>query len=149
MARTEDEFIELMGRHFDEEGTARIAGRLFGLLMLGETPCSLDELAARLQVSKGSVSSNARLLEDWGLAERVTHPGDRRDFYRIAPDIADRFLRRAISRIELFIERVERSGEALGASGDVGARFAETVRFNRVVVRSLKQAVEELDDPAA
>jgi DNA-binding transcriptional regulator GbsR (MarR family) len=74
MARTHDEFIELMGRHFDEEGVARIAGRLFGLLMLGEEPCSLDELAARLRVSKGSVSSNARLLEDWGLAERVTWP---------------------------------------------------------------------------
>lgn len=146
MARTGDEFIELMGRHFDEEGVARIAGRLFGLLMLGQEPCSLDELAARLQVSKGSVSSNARLLEDWGLAERVTHPGDRRDFYRIAPDMADRLLRRMISRLELFIERVERSGEAMGASGAVGERFAESVRFNRLVVRSLEQALAELGE---
>jgi DNA-binding transcriptional regulator GbsR (MarR family) len=148
MARTHDEFIELMGRHFDEEGVARIAGRLFGLLMLGEEPCSLDELAARLRVSKGSVSSNARLLEDWGLAERVTRPGDRRDFYRIAPDMADRFLRRMISRIEVFIERVERSGEAIGAEGEVGRRFAESARFNRLVVRSLEQALGELDGDA-
>lgn len=148
MARAHDEFIELMGRHFDEEGVARIAGRLFGLLMLGEEPCSLDELAARLRVSKGSVSSNARLLEDWGLAERVTRPGDRRDFYRIAPDMADRFLRRMISRIEVFIERVERSGEAIGAEGEVGRRFAESARFNRLVVRSLEQALGELDGDA-
>lgn len=148
MARAHDEFIELMGRHFDEEGVARIAGRLFGLLMLGEEPCSLDELAARLRVSKGSVSSNARLLEDWGLAERVTRPGDRRDFYRIAPDMADRFLRRMISRIEVFIDRVERSGEAIGAEGEVGRRFAESARFNRLVVRSLEQALGELDGDA-
>jgi hypothetical protein len=62
--------------------------------------------------------------------------------------MADRFLRRMISRIEVFIERVERSGEAIGAEGEVGRRFAESARFNRLVVRSLEQALGELDGDA-
>jgi hypothetical protein len=90
MSDASERFIEVMGRHFEEEGVPRIAGRLFGQLMVMERDASLDELAESLQVSKGSVSSNARLLEEWGVAERITRPGDRRDYYRIAPDISDR-----------------------------------------------------------
>ena len=143
--QAQDEFIEVMGRHFEEEGVPRIAGRLFGLLMLGEQPCSLDELAERLQVSKGSVSTNARLLEEWGVATRVTRPGDRRDFYRIAPDLSERLIERQLGRIELLIERLERSREALSPLPDaVTARFGAAVTFNRAVIRSLVGLREEL-----
>ncbi len=145
MSQAEDEFIEIMGRHFVEEGVPRIAGRLFGLLMLGERDCSLDELSERLQVSKGSVSSNARLLEVWGVAVRVTRPGDRRDFYRIAPDMRDRLIQRQVSRIELFIERLERSRDRLAPlPKEVAERFDGAAAFNRAAIRSLLALGEEL-----
>jgi DNA-binding transcriptional regulator GbsR (MarR family) len=49
---------------------------------------SLDEMAEQLQVSKASVSANARLLETIGMIERVTKPGDRRDYYAAtSPDV--------------------------------------------------------------
>ena len=60
MNEANDRFIEMMGRHFEEEGVPRIAGRLFGLLMLVERETSLDELAEGLRVSKGSVSAGTR-----------------------------------------------------------------------------------------
>jgi len=146
MAQAEDDFIEVMGRHFEEEGVPRIAGRLFGLLMLGEEPCSLEELAERLHVSKGSVSSNARLLEDWGVAVRVTRAGDRRDFYRIAPDMSDRLVQRQIDRIGIFIDRVDRArGRMNPLSPRVAARFDRTAEFNRAVHRSLLGLREELE----
>jgi DNA-binding transcriptional regulator GbsR (MarR family) len=145
MSQAEDEFIEIMGRHFEEEGVPRIAGRLFGLLMLGERDCSLDELSERLQVSKGSVSSNARLLEVWGVAVRVTRPGDRRDFYRIAPDMRDRLIQRQVSRMELFIERLERSRNRLAPLPEnVADRFDGATAFNRAAIRSLLALGEEL-----
>jgi DNA-binding transcriptional regulator GbsR (MarR family) len=149
MADARDEFIDLMGRHFEEEGVPRIAGRVFGFLMLGEEPCSLDDIAERLQVSKGSVSTNARLLEDWGVAVRVSRPGDRRDFYRIAPDLSERLIERQLGRIELMIERLERSREALGPlDPEVSARFGRAVTFNRAAIRSLMGLREELRRPA-
>src|SRR5688500_11650456 len=106
-----EEFIEIMGRHFEEEGTARIAGRLCGLLILTDEPASLDELADRLRVSKGSSSLSARLLENAVIAERVTRPGDRRDFYRIAPDMSTRFLERQIERIRVLDGRMTAARE--------------------------------------
>jgi biotin operon repressor len=78
------EFIERVGLKFEAEGMPRIAGRMLGLLLISSEARSLDELAELLQVSKASISSNARLLERMGSVERVGHPGDRRDFYQLS-----------------------------------------------------------------
>ena len=56
-----------MGVALESDGLPRIAGRIFGLLLVSEDARSLDDLAAELRVSKGSVSTNARLLEQRGL----------------------------------------------------------------------------------
>ena len=125
------DFIESMGRQFEEDGAPRIAGRLFGFLMLQEEPCSLDEVAEQLQVSKGSASSNARLLEQLGIAERVTRAGDRRDYYQISPEIGERTLERALQGLERMLQRLRRGAESLGErSSTVGDRFAGTIKFH-------------------
>jgi DNA-binding transcriptional regulator GbsR (MarR family) len=125
------DFIESMGRQFEEDGAPRIAGRLFGFLMLQEEPCSLDEVAEQLQVSKGSASSNARLLEQLGIAERVTRAGDRRDYYQISPEIGERTLERALQGLERMLQRLRRGAESLGErSSIVGDRFAGTIKFH-------------------
>ncbi|MER0239727.1 MarR family transcriptional regulator [Fulvimarina sp. MAC8] len=77
-------FIERMGEHMEMEGMPRIAGRLFGLLLVDPGPVSFSNLAERLGVSRGSVSTNARLLEGKGLIERVSVEGERQDFFRLA-----------------------------------------------------------------
>lgn len=146
MDQPADDFIETMGRHFEEEGVPRIAGRLLGLLMLLEEELSLDDLAERLQVSKGSVSSNARLLEDWGVAERITHSGDRRDFYRVSRGIPQRLVRRQISRLELLNERLAHARVELAALPPaVAERFTVSAQFNEMVIRSLRGLQNELD----
>jgi DNA-binding transcriptional regulator GbsR (MarR family) len=125
------DFIESMGRQFEEDGAPRIAGRLFGFLMLQEDPCSLDDVAEQLQVSKGSASSNARLLEQLGIAERVTRAGDRRDYYQISPDIGERTLERALQGLERMLQRLRKGADALGErSPAVADRFSGTIKFH-------------------
>lgn len=97
-------FIERMGLQFEEDGLPRIAGRVMGLLLLKEDPASLEELANELQVSKASASTNCRLLEGAGLAERRALPGDRKDYYRADPDLALRSLDSAQGRMENLVE---------------------------------------------
>jgi len=97
-------FIERMGLQFEEDGLPRIAGRVMGLLLLKEDPASLEELATELQVSKASASTNCRLLEGAGLAERRAFPGDRRDYYRADPDLALRSLDSARGRMESLVK---------------------------------------------
>jgi DNA-binding MarR family transcriptional regulator len=76
-----DRFIERLGLYFEEFGLPRISGRLLGLLLISDRPLSLDEIATALHVSRGSVSTNARMLTRTKLIERVGFPGDRRDYY--------------------------------------------------------------------
>jgi DNA-binding transcriptional regulator GbsR (MarR family) len=89
------EFIEKMGLTLEAQGLPRIAGRLFAFLLVHGEAHSLDDLAEQLMVSKASVSTNARLLEHYGILERSSAPGDRRDYYRMAPDAWEGMLRSA------------------------------------------------------
>src|SRR3954467_2860948 len=99
--RTVD-FVERMGVVLESDGLPRIAGRIFGLLLVSEDPHSLDDLAAELRVSKGSVSTNARLLEQRGLLERVCRPADRRDYYSVPPDLFVHTMAQRLARWQRF-----------------------------------------------
>lgn len=137
-----EEFVELMGRHLEEEGMPRIAGRLMGALILNEDAASLDELADQLQVSKASVSSNARLLENWGIAERVTLPGDRRDFYRLSPNAEERSLQRTLERHRLMLQRLEVGREISAANPKVAGRLESLMSFIMQAIRHLEEAID-------
>src|SRR5690554_5102322 len=81
-----EDFVERMGLMMEADGMRRIAGRLYGFLLVHDEAYSLDELAERLKVSKASVSTNARFLEQVGILERMSTPGDRRDYYRMGSE---------------------------------------------------------------
>ena len=99
-------FIERMSLALESDGLPRIAGRIFGLLLVSEDAHSLDDLAAELRVSKGSVSTNARLLEQRGLLERVCRPADRRDYYSVPPDLFIHTMAQRLARWQRFHEAI-------------------------------------------
>jgi predicted transcriptional regulator len=96
--RVERQFVERVGRSCERDGLPRIAGQIFGLLLLSAEPRSLGDIAATLRVSKGSVSMGARRLLQYGVLEREVRPGDRRDYYQVAPDFFARYYEYRISR---------------------------------------------------
>lgn len=77
-------FIERMGLSAQNDGMPRIAGRMMGYFIIHGGPTSLAELATALQVSRASVSTNARILRDLGVLEATAVPGDRQDYYQLA-----------------------------------------------------------------
>jgi DNA-binding transcriptional regulator GbsR (MarR family) len=81
-----EEFIERMGVLTQADGGPRIAGRLFGLVIVENRPMSLQEMAERLQVSKASISTNARQLARAGFLRLTTRPGSREDLYELPRD---------------------------------------------------------------
>lgn len=79
-----DLFIEQKGMEYQAEGLPRITGRLMGLMLIEEGPFAFGGLAERLNVSRGSISTNTRLLESLGVIERVSKPGERGDFFQLS-----------------------------------------------------------------
>lgn len=104
-------FIEKIARNFEIEGAPGMAGRVFGLLLLTPGELSLDQIAERLGVSKGSVSTNARYLERLGLVERYTVPGERRDYYGMGQDMYRRMLETRLARLEQARETFQDLGD--------------------------------------
>ncbi|MBV8853252.1 MAG: hypothetical protein JOY91_07620 [Sinobacteraceae bacterium] len=110
MSKERTRFIEQLGRLAEGEGLPRIAGRMLGSLMLDAESCSLEQLALQLEVSRASISTNGRLLEGLGLIQRVTMPGDRRDYWQI-PDPFSSLLQVGIRRMRVMQSAVREMRE--------------------------------------
>jgi len=85
MTPGEAEFVDRMGLFFETVGASRTMGRVYGWLMICDPPHQwLSELAATLSVSKASVSTVARQLQEAGMVERMPSAA-RQHRYRITP----------------------------------------------------------------
>ncbi|MCU0520767.1 MAG: MarR family transcriptional regulator [Anaerolineae bacterium] len=79
-------FIEDISLYFEQMGMPRTAGRILGVLLICDPPeASMIDLCEELQASKSSVSTNARLLDEMDLIERVATPLPRQICYRFKP----------------------------------------------------------------
>ena len=106
------DWVEEIAILLEQDGLPRMAGRIFGWLLVCEPPeQSMEDLAAAVQGSKASMSTMTRLLLRSGLAEKVRRPGSRRDGYRVDPDQWQQLWR---SRMEMLREAADLTGRGLG-----------------------------------
>lgn len=102
-------FVEEVGLMFELVGMPRMSGRIFGWLLISNPPQqSHTELAEVLQASKGSISTMTRLLLQIGLIERISLPGDRRDYFQIKPNAWSQLSKQRMEQITAFRELAER-----------------------------------------
>lgn len=94
-----EQYVERMGLLWESEGLPRIAGRILGYLLLTPDARTTDDMALALGVSRASVNTDARRLERLGFVERNSRPGDRRDYYVIAPDLVERMINGRLDRL--------------------------------------------------
>jgi DNA-binding transcriptional regulator GbsR (MarR family) len=144
MARSHAQFIEEVGITAEGDGLPRIAGRLFGYLLLSPEPRSLDEIADALAVSKGSASTDARLLLRHGWLRRVSQPGDRKDYYELAPDFFAEIVSYRLTRWEALHDLVAGAmPELTDAPSDVLDRLDYLERAQRFFVDGIRALLSE------
>lgn len=83
----QDKFLESIGKVCDSFGLNRFIAQLYAVLYLSDRPLSLDEMTEKLKVSKGNVSINIRVLEQWGAVRHIWVKGSRKDYYEAELDI--------------------------------------------------------------
>jgi len=143
------EFIEKIGLLFEHGGSTRTHGRLMGLLLVHDKPLSLDEMADHLQVSKASLSTNARMAVQIGMAQRVSRPGDRKDYYEMTPGSFENMVSHRLQAIDVFIHLANDGLEAVEADNKTArARLEQMKDFYQFFLEELKQSLarwRELD----
>jgi DNA-binding transcriptional regulator GbsR (MarR family) len=137
------QFIEKTGLMFERMGATRTAGRMMGLLLVADRPLSLAEMAELLQLSKASLSTNARLAEQSHMIQRVSIPGDRRDYYEILPDSFESMLALRIQAIDGFVGLTDEGLAAIdGINTAAHARLETMKQFYQFFKNELKVSLD-------
>ena len=72
-------------------GISPTMARIHGLLYISGAALSMDDIMARLAISRGNVSMNLSKLVEWGLVRRVHKRGDRKEYYESLSDVWEMF----------------------------------------------------------
>lgn len=108
-SETRAEFIEEAGLAFEAADHPRMAGRIFGLLLIADRPMlSSAEIAKELKASKASVSTMTRALLQAGAIERVSRSGDRKDYFRITSESFDGLIEEKVKVVNSFLKLLEK-----------------------------------------
>lgn len=140
------EFVEQMGLILQAEGLPRIAGHIMGLMIMQEGPFSLSQLAERLKVSRASISTNTRLLEDLEVIVRTAKPGDRQVYFKLGPRPYARMLRGMVRRMRRARDVVESTQESVPTGmTDAHERLKELDDFYEVLIDTFVDLIDTWD----
>lgn len=144
MDKAAEEFIEQMGVYAQSDGLPRIAGRMLGFFIMQSGTHSFSEIAEQLKVSRGSVSTNARILESFGAIERTSRPGDRQDYFRLADDPYARMLEGSLMRIQRIERLASKTLDRLPKTArDARTRLDELLSFYGIAGKSTRDVISE------
>jgi DNA-binding MarR family transcriptional regulator len=139
------DFIEKTGLVTQAEGLPRIAGRVFGMLIYDGEVVSFSDLATKLQVSRASISTSIRILEERGLVKRVTKPGQRQDFFQLAPNPYATMLEGIQNRNQSIKADIAQTIESLPADADAVGRLTAYANFYASLDTAVAVALSELN----
>ena len=93
-------------------GQPRSYAEIYGLLFITPDPLTMDDLIARLHLSKGSASQGLKFLRNIGAVREVQVPGERRMHYQATAELrnlAGRFLRdQIVPHLDNGLKRLDR-----------------------------------------
>lgn len=131
LPRLRERYIHAAGQLTQTFGFGRIIGQIYMHIYFCPEPQSLDDLADRLHISKGSASTAVRLLQAWGALRQVWVKGDRKDYYETTEEFG-RIIRKALQDLigrhmesadRLLDESESELGNGKPASTDKDAQF--------------------------
>lgn len=129
-----EKFIEAWGALGSSWGVTRTMAQIHALLLVSSEPMSSDDVMDALQISRGNVNTNMRLLVEWGLAHKKLIVGERKEFFIAEKDMSEVVKSIIIARKKRELEPMLRLlDELTGVEGEE----ADAKAF-RSVVRDLK-----------
>lgn len=134
-------FIDKLGMYYEDYGIPRIGGRILGLMLVSEKPLSAEQMAKHLKISRGSVSTNVRLLTSSGLLERTTVAGERTDYYVVSESIWERAIQIRIEGFTNLKRIVEQGIQAVESKPSANNQLYEMRQWVDVMINSHEQTL--------
>lgn len=130
----------------------RVCGQIYALLYLSPEPLSLDDIVEQLHVSKGNVSINIRVLEDYQLVKKIWVKGSRRDFYQandslpkaVVQEFFDKISRNIKDSLDMISDCTQKLSDAEVALGQEALSEARFMRQRLELIRGFYQGAHSL-----
>lgn len=123
---------DAVGDVIEHWGFRKALGRVWTVLYLSGETLPAQDIAERLSMSAGSVSTSLTELQRWAVVKRVWKPGERKEYFEAETDFW-KMISKVVAEREKFVarsvrDRLERAAELLGRGRDNGSKE----RFERV-----------------
>jgi len=140
-------YIEETGLLFEKLGMTRMAGRIFGYLIVSdEEQASFDQIRKALQASKGSISGTVKQLLQIDMVEAVSLPGDRKTYYRIGKMKIGDILRSRMGQFTAFADALAKGEELKSIKDDTSDWLIEASTFYRWVGGQLEDIINKWEE---
>lgn len=124
------QFVERVGLFFEGSGLPPMAGRILGwLLICDPAQQSSAELAEVLGASKGSISTNTRMLIQSGLIRRTAVRGRRGAYFEVEAEAWVEMLERKLAALTAFRSLCESGLALLGDASSERRERLEDITF--------------------
>ena len=141
------EYIEEFGLMFDQMGITRMAGRVFGyLIVCDKDAVSFSQIKDALQASKGSISGTMKQLQQIGMVEAVSLPGDRKTYFRISKMQIGDILKSRIKQFTAFAELLESGNRIKERDDDTSKWLTEASVFYNWVGDQMNEIISQWEN---
>jgi len=93
---------EAIGDVIEHWGFRKALGRVWAVLFLDPSPLPAADVADRLSMSAGAVSTTLNELQRWGVVRKVWRPGERKEFFEAETDFW-KMISKVVSERERFL----------------------------------------------
>ena len=135
-------YIEETGILFEQLGMTRMAGRVFGYLIVSDkSEASFDDIRLALKASKGSISGTTKQLINVGFLEPVTLPGDRKTYYRLNRIEVGRLLEARLNLFVKFSDMISKGRSLKKSDDDISVWLKEVSTFYDWVGDEMREVI--------
>jgi DNA-binding transcriptional regulator GbsR (MarR family) len=136
-------YIEECGLYFEGIGMPRMAGRVFGYLLVSDRDAaSFEEIRAGLNASKGSISGTVKQLVQVAFVEVVSLPGDRKTYYRVSRMPIGNLLRSRLKAFREFSLLLAKANDLKERDDTVSEWITETSSFYDWIEARMEEMID-------
>jgi hypothetical protein len=116
---------------------------MLGLLMIAHEPLTAEDLATILQISRGSVSTNFRILLASGMVEKVAYRGDRMTYFVFADSAMEQRMAVGVQSAVAFKRLAQQGLAALPPRDPARHHLDASVAWSNLLVQAFEWATTQ------
>lgn len=141
-SEAKQKFIQAWGTLGSSWGINKAMAQIHALLLVATEPLSTEDIMEELKISRGNANMNIRALMDWGIVQKESRPGERKEYFVTGKDVME--LARQVSR-ERRRREIEPILKVLEQVQEVEGEEKEKVKEFKKVTNDLKDFSYKVD----